>query len=214
MVSCVLPRVKSWCHPQMCTCTQVACFRVCAHLWMRAGAEAPGDGAVRLRRPDRAAAHRHSPAGPLHRTPVDATPQPHLHLALGVCSLQVSIIPPIVGSAISGRGSGLCTSPPQSHISRCRHAQVCTTAGLLAVGHQQGDVRLFQFSSAGHDISQVRPAGCTVTCCEVRIMSAISDVGSSGANLTICLVPVFVHGTQGSTTGSTVLFLVHLADYS
>jgi hypothetical protein len=42
----------------------------------------------------------------------------------------------------------------------CRPCQICTTAGLLAVGHQQGDVRLFQFSSAGHDISQVRLACC------------------------------------------------------
>lgn len=33
--------------------------------------------------------------------------------------------------------------------------QVCTAAGLLAVGHQQGDVRLFQFSSSSHDVCQV-----------------------------------------------------------
>lgn len=32
--------------------------------------------------------------------------------------------------------------------------QVCTASGLLAVGHQQGDVRLFQFSSRGHDVCQ------------------------------------------------------------
>lgn len=45
------------------------------------GAEAPGNGTIRLRRPDWTAAHRHSPAGPLHRTPADTVPVPRLHLA-------------------------------------------------------------------------------------------------------------------------------------
>ena len=35
------------------------------------------------------------------------------------------------------------------------HAQVCTAAGLLAIGHQGGHVRLFQFSATPHDIIQV-----------------------------------------------------------
>ncbi len=36
------------------------------------------------------------------------------------------------------------------------HPQLSTAAGLLAVGHQQGDIRLFQFSVTRHDVCQAR----------------------------------------------------------
>ena len=52
------------------------------------------------------------------------------------------------------------------------------------VGHQQGDVRLFQFSSAGHNISQVRLAGCYVN---FRQGALHQDSATSAAPQRACL---------------------------